>query len=80
MDELQNDDSAFVLNDQVAAALEQLAIALAEHRMSAVVTLQQPSQQTFEVTLGMNVGSGLTDHLRAKPASGEASHLGIEEL
>ena len=67
--------------DTVAGALERLAIVLAEARMSATVTLHGPGAQAgTEFTLGMERASAPHHVLHAKPATGEPSHLGIEDL
>jgi hypothetical protein len=81
MKELHHGGGAFHVEDRVAEALEHLAVALAENRMSATVTLRPSGEEdAIEFTLGMDRVNGRTHVLRARPASGEASHLGIEDL
>lgn len=80
MKELHHADGVFSVDDKVADALERLAIALAENRMSAVVTLKPPSHsESVQFTLGMDRE---TDHhhvVRARQPTGEHSHLGIDD-
>jgi hypothetical protein len=70
-----------LVDDKVAEALERLAIALSEKRMSAKVTLHPADQaDAIEFTLGIDRNSGEPHVLHAKPATGEASHFNIEDV
>jgi hypothetical protein len=76
MKELQHDEGAFSVNNEVAAALEKLTVALAAARMSAHVTMKRSSGETVEFSLGMDRTSGNPHALKARESSGEGSHLG----
>ena len=81
MDDLHHAGGAIPVDDKVAKALEQLAVALAEQRMSATVALHPPGEERpIELTLGIDRASEHSQAVRARPATGEASHLGIEEF
>ncbi|MEP6478820.1 MAG: hypothetical protein ABJB03_05480 [Rhodoglobus sp.] len=81
MKELHDDEGPVFVENRVTEALEHLAVALAESRMSATVTLH-PSDQQGEIsfTLGMDRPSDRPHAVRAKPETGEPSHLGPEDL
>ena len=81
MNELHHADGALAVDDKVTKALERLTVALAEQRMSATVTLHPPGdEKPIELTLGIDRATEHSHAVRARPATGEASHLGIEEF
>jgi hypothetical protein len=81
MNELHDAEGVFAVDGKVAKALEHLAVALAEQRMSATVALHPPGEEKpIEFTLGIDRASEHSQAVRARPATGEASHLGIEEF
>lgn len=79
MKELHHDEGAFSVNNDVAAALEQLTVALAAARMSAHVTMKRSTGETVEFSLGMDRTSGQRHALKARESSGEGSHFGWED-
>lgn len=81
MKELHHGGGAFFVDDKVADALERLAVTLAEHRMSAIVTLRPPDAlEPVQFTLGMDRADGRQHVVRARPATGEQSHLGMDDF
>jgi hypothetical protein len=81
MKELHHNNGAFFVDDKVADSLERLAVALAENRMSAVVTLRpQSDAEPVQFTLGMDRDNGHHHVVRARQATGEHSHLGIDDF
>jgi hypothetical protein len=74
-------DNTFPADPDVQKALERLAVVLAEHRMSASVILHTGVEANdAEFILGVSRKSGDPHSLHARPATGEASHLGIEDF
>lgn len=81
MTELHHGDGTFFVDSMVADALERLGAALTEARMSAIVRLVPPAEtDSIEMTIGLNVTSGRSHVIRARPFSGEPSHLGLDEI
>lgn len=79
MKELHHDDGAFSVNNDVAEALERLTVALAAARMSAHVTMKNPTGETVEFALGIDRVTGHKHGIKAKPSTGEGSHFGWED-
>ena len=70
-----------VLEDKVADAIEDLASTLSESGMSATIEIHpRESSAAIQIEIGRDHASGHRHVLHAKPASGEGSHLGLEEL
>ena len=81
MKEIHDESGRLLVDDRVADALEQLAVALSAKRMSAQVTLHPADQkEPIEFTLGLDRKNGEPHVLHAKPASGEASHFDIGDV
>jgi hypothetical protein len=81
MKELHHGEGTFFVDNSVAEALERLGAALSEAKMSAVVRLVPPAEtESIEVTIGLNLMSGRDHVIRARPFSGEPSHLGLDDL
>ena len=81
MKEIHDGAGSLLVDDKVADALEQLAIALAAKRMSAQVTLHPADQNDpIEFTLGIDRKNGESHVLHAKPATGEASHFDLGDV
>lgn len=79
MKELQHDDGAFSVGNDVAEALEQLTIALAAARMSAHITMKSESGETVEFSVGMDRLTGRKHAIKARESTGEGSHIGWED-
>lgn len=81
MTEVHHGDGTFFVDHNVADALERLGAALTEARMSAVVRLVPLTEsESIEVTIGLNPSNGHSHVIRARPFSGEPSHLGLDDL
>lgn len=79
MKELQHDEGAFSVNNDVAEALEKLTVALAAARMSAHITMKRSTGETVEFSVGMDRVSGQHHAIKARESSGEGSHFGWED-
>lgn len=81
MKELQFLGGTVVLEDRVADALEHLASTLSETGMSATIDIHpRKSSAAIQIEIGRDHANGSKHVLHAKPATGEGSHLGLEEL
>ncbi len=78
MKDVQAWEGIFRFEDDVADALESLSSALSVHGENARVHLRGQGTMVA-VTIGSSSGSIHNDALRAKWASGEGSHLGLED-
>lgn len=69
------------LDDRVADALEALANALTRAGLSARIRLQPAdAAPTVQIDIGRDHTNGRDHVLRAKPATGEGSHLDLEGI
>jgi hypothetical protein len=74
-------DNTFPTDPDVQKALEHLAVVLSENRMSASVVLHAGAEpNNAEFTLGVSRKTNDPHSLHARPATGEASHLGIDDF
>lgn len=81
MKELQHVGGTIVLDDGVAVALENLASSLARVQMSATIQLRTAHDASgIQFEIGRDHVSGRKHVLHAKPAHGEGSHLGLEDI
>ena len=81
MKELQFMGGTVILEDRVADAIEDLAVGLAESGMSATIEIHpKGSAAAIQIDIGRDHVSGHRHVLHAKPATGEGSHLGLEDL
>lgn len=81
MKELHYGDDAFFVDDGVAEALERLAAELAGAGMGAEVMLKWAGDQTsVKFVLGRDHDNGKMRILHARPATGEGSHLGLDDI
>lgn len=81
MKELQFMGGTIVLEDRVADAIEDLASMLAESGMSATIEIHpRGSAAAIQIDIGQDHTNGRRHVLHAKPAAGEGSHLGLEDL
>lgn len=79
MKEVHHDEGAFSVGNDVAEALEQLTVALAAERMSALITMKRATGETVEFSVGMDRVSGRHHGIKARESSGEGSHFGWED-
>lgn len=81
MKELQHLGGTVVLADEVVSALEQLAASLASVQMSASIQLRTAHEASgIMLEIGHDHTRGRKHVLHAKPAQGEGSHLGLEDI
>ena len=81
MKELQYVGGTVVLDDRVADAVEALASALGSTGMSATIQIRPDDRgAAIKIDIGHNRASGRNHVLHAKSATGEGSHLGLEEI
>jgi len=81
MKELQYGGEAFYVDDRVAEALDRLALTLADSGIAADVVLKlDGGGSSVQFELGRDHTNGRTQILHAKSATGEGSHLGLEDI
>ena len=69
------------LEEEVSEALRKLAVALTESMMSAQVVIHNANGGApIEFSLGIDRRDSSSSRSRVRPASGEASHLGLGEI
>jgi hypothetical protein len=79
MKELRYSGEAFFVEDQVAEALDRFDAALSDSGITADIVLRLGGgKASVQFELGRDLASGNTLH--ARPAEGDGSHLGLDEI
>jgi hypothetical protein len=77
MKDVQTWEGTFRFDDDIADALHRLGDVLAARGQSARVRLQELAEG---VPVTLTIGRDSSGGLRAKPASGDGSRLGLEDI
>ncbi len=81
MKELQYPGGQVVVEDAVADAIGELASALGETGMSAFIEIRSAGQASaIRIEIGRDHRNGRNHVLHARPARGEGSHFGLDDL
>jgi hypothetical protein len=81
MKELQYPGGQLIVEDAVADAIGDLASALGDTGMSALIELHAADEAAaIRIEIGRDHRSGRNHVLHARPSRGEGSHLGLDDL
>lgn len=79
MKSVTSESGTFFVDDHVADALEHLARALADAEISAAIRLHLSADMSADLILGIGGANRQPYMLKARPASGDSSHLNIDD-